>query len=76
MDGDDFGDECDNCMYVKNPDQYDGDGDGSGPPCDCDDANPLRSPDLPEVLGDGIDNDCDGYIDELPCFIAAASPVK
>lgn len=76
MDGDDFGDDCDNCMYMENPDQYDGDGDGSGPPCDCDDANPLRSPELPEVIGDGIDNDCDGFIDELPCFIAAASPMK
>jgi len=76
MDDDDFGDECDNCPPVKNPDQYDGDGDGSGPPCDCNDANPLMSPDLIEVMGDGIDNDCDGLIDELPCFIGAVIKEK
>ncbi|MDI7266841.1 MAG: putative metal-binding motif-containing protein, partial [Myxococcota bacterium] len=51
---------------------YDDDGDGfcEVAPCvnapaggDCDDANPLRSPGRAEVV-DGLDNDCDGLVDE------------
>ncbi|TNE92874.1 MAG: hypothetical protein EP330_00395 [Deltaproteobacteria bacterium] len=39
------------------------DGDGSLWPDDCDDANDAVSPDLAEQF-DGIDNDCDGVVDE------------
>jgi len=35
---------------------------------DCDDTEPLTSPGMQEIQGDGIDNDCDGQIDEA-CFI-------
>ncbi len=38
----------------------DGEGDGG---VDCNDDNAGMSPDLPEVCGDGLDNDCDGLID-------------
>lgn len=44
--------------------QIDHDGDGTPLSGDCDDADPDRSPDAREVL-DGIDNDCDGKVDQL-----------
>jgi subtilisin-like proprotein convertase family protein len=44
----------------------DGDGDGSPLCADCDDTEPAAFPDNPEVC-DGIDNNCDGQIDEV-CF--------
>ncbi len=34
---------------------------------DCDDRNPARSSLSPEICGDGIDNDCDGSLDEPEC---------
>jgi len=39
---------------------------------DCDDTEFLASPGMQEIQGDGIDNDCDGAIDE-PCFIGIVS---
>ena len=41
----------------------DGDGDGFDSSLDCDDDEPTISPGAQEVC-DGIDNDCDGLIDE------------
>ena len=38
---------------------------------DCDDGEPLASPGMQEIQGDGIDNDCDGEIDET-CFVGMA----
>ena len=49
----------DNCPGVSNPDQADGDLDGSGTACDCDDGNPLVYPDAVEI-NDGLDNQCPG----------------
>jgi hypothetical protein len=43
----------------------DADGDGFNNTEDCDDANALAFPDASEVC-DGIDNDCDGTIDNDP----------
>ena len=34
---------------------------------DCDDADPSIRPGAPEVVGDGIDQDCDG-IDPTDCY--------
>ncbi len=38
----------------------DGEDDGG---VDCNDDNASMSPDLPEICGDGLDNDCDGLVD-------------
>jgi len=45
-------------------DQVDEDGDGANQCEDCDDSDPMVSPYEPEIPGDGVDNDCDGTVDE------------
>lgn len=48
----------------------DGDGDGYYPPADCEDGNALVHPGATEMLGDGIDSNCNG---DDNCFIATAA---
>ena len=50
------GDGYDNCD-PENPDDTD------GLPADCDDDNDMISPGTAEICDDGLDNDCDGFID-------------
>lgn len=44
--------------------EADFDGDGFQHYRDCDDSNPSINPGAPEVCGDGIDNNCDGQVNE------------
>jgi alpha-tubulin suppressor-like RCC1 family protein len=76
-DNDGTEDENDNCVFVSNADQADLDGDNLGDTCDddkdgdgftiadgdCQDLLARVHPDNQEVF-DGIDNDCNGRIDE------------
>jgi len=58
----------------------DNDGDGYGEGCDlgsdCDDTDPYVNPGMEEICGDGIDNNCDGQIDEDCGTLAAPSGLK
>lgn len=75
FDGDGYGDECDDDidgdrLLNTSSEEYDNDGDGvddsdeGGDTAPC--ANdPYRSPNHPEILGDGIDNNCNGEIDQV-----------
>ena len=57
--GDYFGEysDVDGDGYAPNPC-------GFGLPGDCDDTDPAVNPGAEEVCGDGIDNNCDGVVDE------------
>lgn len=56
-DGDGYGDPCDNCPDVPNPDQADTDGDGRGDACD--NCPSLSNPDQKDSDLDGVGDVCD-----------------
>jgi len=68
VDMDGVGDVCDVCTDADD----DGFGNPASPSCplgavlDCDDASPAAFPGAPELC-DGIDNDCDGGVDNAQC---------
>jgi len=69
IDGDGVGDACDNCPNHSNPGQEDADGDEYGDACDCDPSDPAVNPGAVENCMNGIDDDCDGFVDanDLDC---------
>ena len=69
-DGDGVLDQSDNCRSTSNPDQADGDADGTGDACDSDDDNDgvadasdncpnAVNPDQSDLDGDGVGDFCD-----------------
>ncbi|RJP17924.1 MAG: hypothetical protein C4520_15450, partial [Candidatus Abyssobacteria bacterium SURF_5] len=74
--------DCDGFVDAADPDcegppPVDADGDGYAADADCDDTNPAVNPGAPEVCDDGIDNDCDGFVDaaDSDCTIAQPSEI-
>ncbi|MBX3156553.1 MAG: putative metal-binding motif-containing protein [Deltaproteobacteria bacterium] len=75
-------DDCDGLAdedEQNNPSDDEEDRDGDGVTIkdgDCDDTNPMVHPGMPEICGDGLDNDCDGVADrtERNGQVAVCSP--
>lgn len=59
-DGDSFGDPATGVLSASQPAGYIAAG------SDCDDTDPSVHPYATEVAGDGIDNDCNGTVDDAP----------
>jgi hypothetical protein len=55
----------------NNPEDLDGDGQSLADG-DCDDTNAAVKKGLPEVCGDGLDNDCDGVADRTGAAVSTA----
>ena len=66
-DGDGIPDFCDPCPEDPAPAGPDADADGYARLCDCDDNNSVANAGATEVC-DGVDNDCNGVVDDPDLF--------
>ena len=66
-----------NCDGIIPPDEMDADNDGYAQ-CqgDCNDAIPGIFPGALEHCSDGIDNNCDSFVDEVDAFCSVAEPIE
>ncbi len=55
------------CLQPPSAPGPDGDGDGYPFAADCDDAKASINPGQSEICGNGLDDDCDGVVDEPGC---------
>ncbi|MBW2464849.1 MAG: putative metal-binding motif-containing protein [Deltaproteobacteria bacterium] len=62
------------CLQNRNARGPDLDDDGYSDVADCDDGNALVHPGRMEVCGNGVDDNCDGFIDERPCGDGTGGP--
>jgi hypothetical protein len=61
-DGDGYGLSTDTRQQAQMPSGY------AGLSCDCNDGNPGANPGATEICGNGIDDDCDGSVDECRTY--------
>ncbi len=62
------------CLQAPETDGEDADGDGYAQVADCDDSNADVNPGRSEVCDNGIDDNCDGNIDEAQCSTDPLDP--
>ena len=55
------------CLQNPHARGPDADGDGFSNVAECDDNNADVNPNQPERCGNGIDDNCNGFADEMPC---------
>jgi MYXO-CTERM domain-containing protein len=56
------------CLQNRHARGPDADGDGYTRLADCDDDNAFAHPGRAEICGNATDDNCDGFIDEMPCL--------